>query len=152
MRHGSQLFLSLMSEECAFCGIARDAAPAEVVYTDDHVLAFLDIRPISTGHTLVIPRRHCTDLTEADPDTAARMFAVAHRLAVAMRRPPLGADGVNLAVNDGRAAFQTVMHSHIHLVPRWKRDRVRFATGFLTRRPGNAAAVGRRVRATLGVN
>lgn len=66
-----------------------------------------------------------------------------------MRRVPVGADGVNLVVNDGRAAFQTVFHSHVHVVPRWKRDRLRFAAGFLTRRPGDAATIGARVRAAI---
>ncbi len=66
-----------------------------------------------------------------------------------MRRFPVGADGVNLAVNDGRAAFQTVFHSHVHVVPRWKGDRLRFAAGFLTRRPGDATTIGAQVRAAI---
>lgn len=135
--------------ECVFCRIVGGGAPAEWVHKDEHVVAFLDIRPISRGHTLVIPRRHCTDLTEADPETAGRMFTVAHRIAVGMRRPPIDADGVNLAINDGRAAFQSVFHSHIHVVPRWTRDRFRFAAGFLTRRAGDAGVIGAQVRAAL---
>ncbi len=97
-------------------------------------MAFLDIRPVARGHLLVIPKAHAADLDTLEPALASEVFAAGQRLSRALRRSDLKADGSNLVVNDGKAAFQTVFHSHLHVVPRWTGDRLRFATGFLTRR------------------
>ncbi|MFM9376506.1 HIT family protein [Gordonia sp. VNK21] len=136
--------------DCVFCQIADGRETGHVVYADDDVLAFLDIAPITPGHTLVIPRRHASGLADLDPALGARLFTTGQRIAAAMRSPAFGADGVNLALNDGRAAFQTVFHTHLHVLPRADGDRLRLARGFLTRRPGDLAAVAGRLRAAIG--
>lgn len=109
-------------DDCVFCLIERGDAPASIVYEDELVLAFLDIRPVNDGHTLVIPRRHDVTLADLEEDTAARMFSVARRVAAALRASPLRCEGVNLAVADGEAAGQEVFHSHLHVIPRWSGD------------------------------
>jgi histidine triad (HIT) family protein len=119
---------------CIFCKIVRGEAPATRVYEDDDLIAFLDIRPITRGHTLVIPKKHATELEDLHRDAGARLFRLGHHLALAMRRSDLAADGANLVLNDGTAAFQTVGHVHLHVVPRQHGDKLRFATGLLVRR------------------
>lgn len=106
---------------CIFCAIVAGDAPARVVYEGDRTLAFLDINPGTRGHTLVIPRTHCSDLLDADPDDLAEVVEVAQRIArVAVN--DLGAAGVNLIQSSGAAAFQTVFHLHVHVVPRYPDD------------------------------
>jgi histidine triad (HIT) family protein len=139
----------MANADCAFCRIVRLDAPAHRVYEDDAVLAFLDIRPVSQGHTLVVPKPHSADLAELPLPLGAHLFTVAHRLALAFRGDVLAADGANVVINDGRAAFQTVPHTHIHVVPRWSGDRLRFVSQFLTRRPRDLEGTAELVRAAM---
>jgi len=119
--------VSLPSEvggQCVFCGIARGSQPASVVVDEGDVLAFCNLQPVHPGHLLVIPREHAADLAEL-PDAAGRaMFALAQRLATAVRRSGLPCDGVNLFLADGAAAGQEIDHAHLHVVPRTVRDGV----------------------------
>ncbi len=108
--------------ECVFCAIVAGQAPASVVYEDEQVLAFMDIRPVTSGHLLVIPRRHAADLAELDPETGGRIFQVAMGLAAAVRRSGVPCEGVNLYLADGVAAGQDVLHVHLHVVPRYRGD------------------------------
>ncbi|CAM2872792.1 HIT family protein [Skermania piniformis] len=134
---------------CIFCGIVRGQAPATIVYEDDELLAFLDIRPITRGHTLVIPKRHATDLAELPPDTGAAMLRAGQLLAAAMRGSDLRSDGTNLVLNDGRAAFQTVGHVHLHVIPRRTGDLRGFITGLVLRRNTDPVGTGAAIRAGL---
>src|ERR1700758_3021338 len=102
---------------CAFCAIAAGEAPAIRIYEDDDYLAILDIRPFTRGHTLVMPKRHTVDLTDTAPETCAEMVTLGQRIARAARVSGLHADGNNVVINDGRAAFQSVFHIHAHVVP-----------------------------------
>lgn len=131
---------------CLFCNIVARTSPAIIVYENDRVLAFLDIRPIMPGHTLVVPKEHAATLDDLVPDLAAEVFQVGQRLARAMRRSELGAHGAHLTLNDGRAAFQTVHHSHLHVIPRRERDIVRFGVGLVTRRATRREQVGQAIR------
>jgi len=106
--------------DCIFCAIAAGESAASVVHADDLVLAFCDLRPFTTGHTLVVPRRHAVGLSDVDDPSAARMFEVARRVAAACRTA-LRCPGVNLFLADGAAAWQTVFHIHLHVIPRWGR-------------------------------
>jgi len=103
---------------CVFCEIAAGRRPASVVHSDENVTAFLDIRPLNTGHLLVIPRAHAAYLADLDPALGGQMFAVAQRMAAALRRSGLPCEGVNLFLADGEAAFQEVFHVHLHVIPR----------------------------------
>lgn len=124
----------LWVSNCVFCAIVSGAAPSSTVLDDDEVMAFLDVRPVTRGHVLVIPKQHSADLEALPPSSAAAMFMAGQRISRAIRRSDLRSEGANLVVNDGRAAFQTVFHAHLHVVPRRSGDRLRFAVGFLARR------------------
>jgi histidine triad (HIT) family protein len=107
--------------DCIFCGIVAGDIPALIVDEDEHTVAFMDIQPATRGHTLVIPRRHARDLLEIEPDELAAVAVAAQRVAARMPER-LGADGVNLLNSCGRAAWQTVFHFHIHVIPRYVGD------------------------------
>jgi histidine triad (HIT) family protein len=111
-----------MSEHCVFCEIALGRAAASIVYDDDQILAFMDLRPITTGHLLVVPRKHAESLADLDSDDGAQMFRVAQRLAAAIRASEVRSDGVNLFLADGEAAGQEVFHVHLHVLPRYPGD------------------------------
>ncbi|MDX1893029.1 HIT family protein [Mycolicibacterium sp. 050158] len=119
---------------CVFCAIVAGEAPAIRVYEDDEHLAILDHRPIVRGHVLVLPKAHTVDLTDTPPDTVAGLMRIGQRVARAARQSELHADGNNLVVNDGRAAFQTVFHVHLHVTPRKVGDKLSFAKGLVVRR------------------
>lgn len=135
---------------CVFCEIVAGSAPAIRVYEDDNYLAFLDIRPFTRGHTLVIPKAHSVDLTDTPADTLAGMIAIGQRVAMATRSCGL-ADANNIAINDGKAAMQTVFHIHLHVIPRRNGDKLAFAKGMLVRRDPDREATGRILRAALGL-
>jgi histidine triad (HIT) family protein len=110
-----------MADACVFCAIVAGTAPAERVYEDASVVAIMDIHPATTGHVLVIPKRHSPDLWHIDPGDAERAMAASVKVAGMIRRA-LAPDGINLVHASGRAAWQTVFHFHLHLVPRGERD------------------------------
>jgi len=119
---------------CVFCEIVRGEAPASFVHQDENVVAFLDIRPFTTGHLLVVPRRHAVGLGDLDEDLGTELWRIAHRLGGALRRSGLRCDGVNLFLADGEAAFQEVFHFHLHVIPRFRGDRIQLRAK--PRRPG----------------
>lgn len=110
--------------ECIFCAILAGELPAQRVDEDDRTVAFMDISPATRGHALVVPRRHATDLLAIAPDELAACARAAQRLARRVTER-LGADGVNLLNSCGAAAWQTVAHFHIHVIPRYQSDPVR---------------------------
>lgn len=133
---------------CVFCAIVAGVAPAHRIYEDDDYLAILDIRPFTRGHTLVIPKRHTADLTDTPPETLAGMATIGQRIARAARATEL-ADATNIAVNDGRAAFQTVFHIHLHVLPRRDGDKLSVAKGLLLRRDPDKDETARILRDAL---
>jgi len=133
---------------CVFCAIVGGEAPAIRIYEDDDHLAILDIRPFTRGHTLVVPKRHTVDLTDTPPETLARMVTIGQRVARAARATEL-ADATNIAINDGRAAFQSVFHIHLHVLPRRDGDKLSVAKGMLLRRDPDREATGRILREAL---
>jgi histidine triad (HIT) family protein len=134
---------------CVFCAIVAGDAPAIRVYEDEDLLAILDIRPFTRGHTLVFPKHHVVDLTDTPPDTVAAMTVLGQRIAQASRVSGLHADGNNIAINDGKAAFQSVFHIHLHVVPRRNGDKLSFAKGMLLRRDADREESGRLLRTAL---
>ena len=103
---------------CVFCAIVAGEAPASVVLDEPDVIAFMDIRPFTAGHLLVVPKRHALGLAELDPEDGARIFDAGRRIAIALRSGDLPVDGVNLFLADGTAAGQEVFHVHLHVIPR----------------------------------
>jgi histidine triad (HIT) family protein len=108
-------------DDCIFCKIVAGDIPATIVDEDERTLAFMDISPATRGHALVIPRAHTRDLHEIGADDLQACAMAAKRLA-ARARERLGADGVNLINSCGSAAWQTVFHFHVHVVPRYVGD------------------------------
>ncbi|BBU21790.1 HIT family protein [Mycobacterium xenopi] len=133
---------------CVFCAVAAGEAPAIKIYDDDEYLAILDIRPFTRGHTLVLPKRHTTDLTDTPPETLASLVTIGQRVAWAARATEL-ADATHIAINDGQAAFQTVSHIHLHVVPRRNGDKLSFAKGMVLRRDPDREATGQILREAL---
>ena len=107
--------------DCIFCKIVARELPAFVVDEDEHTLAFMDINPGSRGHALVVPRNHSHDLLSVSADDLTATVLGAQRLAARMKER-LGCDGVNLLNCCGSAAWQTVFHLHIHVIPRYRDD------------------------------
>jgi diadenosine tetraphosphate (Ap4A) HIT family hydrolase len=132
-----------------FCAIVAGTAPAVRVYEDDDFLGFLDIRPFTRGHTLVIPKPHSVDLTDTPAETLAGMMAVGKRIAQASRASGLAATGNNVAINDGKSAFQSVFHIHLHVIPRRDGDKLSFVKGMLVRRDPDRETTGRILREAM---
>jgi histidine triad (HIT) family protein len=110
--------------DCLFCKIVAGDLPAQVVAEDERTVAFMDINPATRGHLLVVPREHSRDLLEVAPEDLAATALAAQRLAKRVSQR-LGADGVNLLNSCGQAAWQTVFHFHIHVIPRYRGDPLR---------------------------
>jgi histidine triad (HIT) family protein len=109
---------------CIFCKIVAHELPATIVDEDERTVAFMDINPATRGHTLVVPRRHARDLLSIDPEDLCATAAAAQRLAGRMSER-LGAAGVNVLNSCGAAAWQTVFHFHLHVIPRYDGDPLR---------------------------
>lgn len=110
-----------MSVDCLFCGIVAGEVPAQVIDSDEHTVTFMDINPATRGHSLVVPRAHVADLMEiGDEDLEYTMLAarrIARRIDAA-----LNPDGFNVLNSCGPAAWQTVFHFHVHVIPRYHDD------------------------------
>jgi len=107
--------------ECIFCGIVAGDLPAQIVDSDEHTVAFLDINPATPGHALVVPRAHTRDLMDTPDDDVARTMVAARRLARRMEEA-LRPDGFNILNACRPAAWQTVFHYHLHVIPRYEDD------------------------------
>jgi histidine triad (HIT) family protein len=110
--------------DCIFCKILAGELPSTIVDEDERTVAFMDIAPATRGHALVVPRAHSRDLLEIEPEDLAATAHAAQRLAQLMSER-LEADGVNLLNACGAAAWQTVFHFHIHVIPRFENDPLR---------------------------
>jgi histidine triad (HIT) family protein len=110
--------------DCLFCKIIAGEIPAQIIDQNERTLTFMDINPATRGHALVVPRSHVSNLLEVDPDDLAATVLAAQRLARRVTER-LGADGVNLLNSCGSAAWQTVFHLHIHVIPRYTDDPLR---------------------------
>ena len=110
--------------DCIFCKIVAGEIPSTKVAEDERTYAFMDINPATRGHALVLPRRHATDLGEISSEDFAAVADAARRLAI-RARSALDADGINLINSWGPAAWQTVFHLHVHVIPRYADDPLR---------------------------
>jgi histidine triad (HIT) family protein len=108
-------------EDCLFCGIIDGSIPSQTIDSDEKTVAFMDIAPATPGHALVVPRAHSADLMEIEADDLTATILASQRLAKRMKNV-LGADGINLINACGAAAWQTVFHFHIHVIPRYQDD------------------------------
>lgn len=110
-----------MKDDCIFCKLANGVFPTNTVYEDEDFRAILDMGPATEGHALVLPKEHADNLLELSDETAAKALIVARTVAEKLKSK-LGADGINIVQNNGAVAGQTVMHFHIHVIPRYEND------------------------------
>src|SRR3954452_1938800 len=117
-------YAAAVAEDCIFCAIAAGEAPAMIVDQDERTIAFMDIAPATRGHLLVIPRAHYPDLLSVEDSDLDATMRTAKRMAQRVH-DRLSPDGVNLLNSCGRAAWQTVFHFHLHVIPRYANDPLR---------------------------
>jgi histidine triad (HIT) family protein len=110
-----------VASDCLFCGIVAGDVPAQIVDSDEHTVAFMDINPATRGHSLVVPRQHSTGLFDIGEDDLEHTIVAAQRLARRIDET-LEPDGFNLLNSCRPAAWQTVFHFHIHVIPRYDQD------------------------------
>lgn len=111
----------MKKDNCIFCKIANGEIPSRTVYEDEDFRAILDLGPATPGHTLILPKDHAGDLYELPEETAGKVLPVAKKVA-ALLKERLGCQGLNLVQNNGELAGQTVMHFHLHVIPRYEED------------------------------
>lgn len=109
--------------DCEFCDIVNKKKPAEVIYETANTLAFFPLEPATQGHTMVIPKRHIENFLELQPSDIPELGQVVVHVSKALQAV-LSPEGMNLITSAGEAASQSVMHLHVHLVPRWTDDAV----------------------------
>lgn len=109
----------MKKDDCIFCKIAAGEIPSRKIYEDKDLIAIMDLNPTSKGHSLIIPKEHCTNIYDIDEDIAAKVMKTAKKLATKMT-VVLNCDGFNLLQNNGETAGQTMFHFHMHLIPRYK--------------------------------
>lgn len=109
----------MKKDDCIFCKIAAGEIPSRKIYEDSDLIAIMDLNPTSKGHSLIIPKEHCTNIYDIDEDIAAKVMKTAKKLATKMI-VALNCDGFNLLQNNGETAGQTMFHFHMHLIPRYK--------------------------------
>jgi histidine triad (HIT) family protein len=133
-------------QDCIFCKIVRGELPATVLDEDERTISFMDINPATRGHALVVPRAHARDLLSIGEEDLCAVATAARRLAV-RQRERLGAVGVNLINSCGAAAWQTVFHFHVHVIPRYEGDPLRLPW---VPAPGDAQEIGAAASALKG--
>ena len=106
-------------EDCIFCKIINGEIPSYKIYEDEVVYAFLDITQVTPGHTLVVPKKHAKDIFEYDEELASQVFARIPKIARALEKAYPDMQGLNIINNNREVAYQSVFHSHIHLIPRF---------------------------------
>ncbi|HEU0051463.1 MAG TPA: HIT family protein [Patescibacteria group bacterium] len=131
--------------DCLFCKIIAGEIPCTKIYEDDLVLAFLDIKPVHPGHTLVIPKTHASTLFAMDQALVKSWAAAIQNIAKAVVKGT-GAHGFNLELNDGSAAGQLVPHVHMHIVPRFDHDGLRHWPGTAYQNAAEAQTVAEKIK------
>ncbi len=135
----------MADDACLFCKIVAGELSAEKVDEDEHTLAFLDVNPWTHGHALVIPKQHAPNVYEISDESLGRTMSAAKRLAQRLR-DRLGAEGVNLLNSTEPAAWQTVFHFHVHVIPRYEDDPLRLPGQPMETEPGELAEIAAQVR------
>ena len=107
---------------CIFCAMVKGESAATKVYENEHMLVIMDIKPITAGHMLIIPKRHAEFLTELNDDLVGEMFILAKKVALALKGSKLRCKAINYLLADGAEAGQEVFHVHLHVIPRYRKD------------------------------
>ena len=107
---------------CVFCQIVAGESPASIFYEDEIALGFMTIGPVTTGHAMIIPKRHAPYLADLDEEMGRHLWTISQRTAAAIRESGVRCEGINLFLADGEAALQEIFHLHIHVIPRYAGD------------------------------
>ena len=107
------------NNSCVFCRIAQKQVPASLVYEDETVVAFLDIRPLNKGHSLVIPKEHYTNIFDIPQELVTYIHGITKRVALAVEKAT-EAEGISIIQQNGKAAGQEIFHLHVHVIPRYE--------------------------------
>lgn len=134
--------------ECIFCKIVARELPAEIVYENEQWLAFLDIKPVNLGHTLLVPKNHYENLFDLPAELLAKLGGELQQLGRAVKTAT-GAAGLNLGMNNERAAGQLINHAHFHLIPRFEGDGHRHWHGKTIPTKEELTAVGQKIKTAL---
>lgn len=110
-----------MDQNCIFCKIVKGEIPSTKVYEDEKSLVLVDINPVNIGHLLAIPKEHFENIYETPEEIMAHLMKICKRLSSAIKKA-MNADGVNITMNNEPSAGQIIMHSHVHVIPRFKDD------------------------------
>jgi len=140
-----------MNTDCLFCKIIKGEIPSAKVYEDEHSFAFLNIRPINPGHTLLVPKKHFANLYEMPDEILANLAPVIKKLGIAVKKA-VGADGINIGMNNDPAAGQLVFHAHIHIMPRFKNDGHEHWHGTPYKNDAEIKTVAKKISETVGNN
>ncbi|MFA5997249.1 MAG: HIT family protein [Candidatus Paceibacterota bacterium] len=135
-------------ESCLFCKIVAGEIPSTKVYEDETVFAFLDIHPVNIGHTLIVPKVHSVNLYETPDETVAQMMVVAKKLSIAIKNA-LNADGINIEMNNEPDAGQVILHSHLHVIPRFQSDGFTYWHGARGYNEGEADEVAQKIQTSI---
>ena len=138
-----------MSPDCVFCKIRDGQIPSMKIYEDARTLAFMDINPLNAGHCLVVTRRHAPTIWDSDEEDLRAAITSAKKIALALREA-VKPDGLNMLQANGVAAFQSVPHFHLHLIPRWNNDGKGFDWSPVPGDRSQIIDIGERVRQALG--
>lgn len=108
-------------DECIFCKIIKGKIPSSKIYENENFFAFLDIAPVNKGHTLIIPKKHYKNILDMPEEKLNGYMETVKKVAKAVMKG-VNADGINISMNNEKAAGQVVMHAHIHVIPRFEND------------------------------
>jgi histidine triad (HIT) family protein len=135
----------VQASDCLFCGIVAGEVPAQIIDSDEHTVAFMDINPATPGHALVVPREHSDDLLDVSDEDLERTMVAARRLALRIQAA-LDPDGFNILNSCGRAAWQVIFHFHLHVIPRYEDDPLKLPWIPRGAEPDEIAAVADKIR------
>ena len=135
-------------EECIFCKIAAGDLPKFDVFEDEQTLAFMDINPASEGHVLVIPKAHWQDIFSMPDEQLGYVIATTKRVATAVQKS-FQPDGINLTQANGKGAAQSVLHFHVHVVPRWRGDELKMNWELIPGDMDNIGVAATRIRENI---
>jgi histidine triad (HIT) family protein len=133
---------------CLFCAIIEGSVPAQRLYEDDGMLAFLDARPVALGHTLLIPKTHAARVEDLSPEQAAALFDALHRIAGPIREA-VSSDATTIGINNGPGSGQVIPHVHIHVIPRRRGDRGGIIQRLGSGGSGDPAKIAEAIRARI---
>jgi histidine triad (HIT) family protein len=107
--------------DCIFCDIIKKRSKAEIIFENEKVISFLDIRPVNSGHALVVSKEHFDNFLTISPESLRELIVATQFIAGAVKRA-VNAEGFNIVSNNGTVAGQTIFHFHFHIIPRFKND------------------------------